>query len=372
MNPRFVILLAIAGALVLAAALWLGNNEGGPPGAAPAGALHTDGRLLPDLPVNDITGLRISQGSREVILRREGEGPWMVVSREGYPADFAAVAALVRKLAGLRALQSFQVSPDQLPELNLAASDAAAGASVLVELTKADGNTAGAVRLGKRHYTRPPGSPTGEGGMVTGRYVTKPEAPSTVHVVPESLDDAVLEPSAWIRRDFVQPGPPARVEVAAAPAGMNWTITREKQGSPWSMPGIPAGRTLDPVRLVNIDAMMAGLSISDVAAEGDPRARSLQDEPATISVQDFQGRRTVFTVGRAKGESLPVRVRQSEPSAPESDEDAAKAGAAGWSDPQRIFMVPRKFFEWALVEREQLFAPVKTGELAPTPISAPQ
>ena len=87
--------------LVLATLVWVVRRE---PDGSGASGMAEGGVLLPDLDVNAVRGLVVSEGSNKVELAYH-DGLWHVVSAWDYFADFARLSGFLRSLADLEAGQ---------------------------------------------------------------------------------------------------------------------------------------------------------------------------------------------------------------------------------------------------------------------------
>ncbi len=139
-----MLLLGLAGGLHL-----LGPAAAPTPlsGFGPAAAgLRPDGGRLDPARVQQVA---VKTHGKRVELRRAGEnGGWRVVSRDGYPADDAAVDKLVRELTGARVVMEATEPPSRLAAYGLRPTDEAGSRAARVTLRDADGNRLLVVRFG--------------------------------------------------------------------------------------------------------------------------------------------------------------------------------------------------------------------------------
>jgi hypothetical protein len=307
-----------------------------------------------------------------VSLRRTPDG-WVVAERADYAADFEKVSGLVRRLSGLKAVQSVPVAEADRGALALREPGQgvpAGEAGLRVELQDSQGRPLGTVLLGKTHVTSPAGVRPDIGGAVTGRYVLAGTDEGNAYLVAESFDDLRTAPSGWIRQDFVRPGAAKRIEVRAGEAKKSWTLERPAAGAPWTLVGGRKGETLDQSKLLNLDSLLSGLTVADVPdGPADARVKPLEDQPVTVVIDSFDGLRQTLTFGAGAGDNLPVRTAvEALPSPPEDQAQAREetlAAAERFRD--RIFFIPRNFLEPFLQERATLLS----APPAPQPTPAP-
>jgi len=299
----------LAGAAVVALLAWFlhraerggWREEAVPPGTA----------LLGGFEVNEVATVRLAGPDGTVTLRRGGAG-WGVAERGGHAADFERMAALVRGLADLQALQSVPLAESDRGQLTLRApgDDVPGGeAGVLVELSDANGAPVRSLLLGRMHFTPPQGARPGTTGSITGRYVFLNDRPGHAYLVPQSFDGVSTKPAEWLDKTFVRPGAPARVEVKGPGRDRTWTLEREAQGVPWKLAGLRRNQTTDQARAGTVETMLSGMAVADVAdGPDDPRIGPLAAKPVTVTVDSFDGVRHVFTIGEGDGDNLPVKV----------------------------------------------------------------
>ncbi len=303
-------LLLVLAAAILAAIGWcLHRSEKGSWHEQP---LPTGSGLLAEFPVNDVAVVKLQGDGGAVTLRRSDSG-WVVGERAGYPSNFDKVSALVRKVAGIKAVQEVPVAEADLGRLALRrpGEGVPAGESALsVDLLDAQGVTLVSLLLGKTHYTTPTGMRPEIGGVAAGRYVRTEGCPGHAYLVAETFTDVLPAPAAWIDQTFVRPGMAKRVEVKAAGADRSWAIERDAQGAAWKLAGAKKNESVDSQALLSIDSLLAGMAVAD-APDGadDARVKPLEENPVTVVADSFDGIRYTFTIGEGGGDNLPVKVR---------------------------------------------------------------
>ena len=264
MKRSHFFLLVLAAAVFAALGWHLHRSEKGswqdtplPPGAALAG----------EFPVNDVAEIRLRGPAGAVTLRR-GDGGWIVAERAGYAADFDKVSALVRQLAGLKAVQDIPVADADLGRLELRAPGEGVPpeeAAVAVDLRDAQGGGFASLLLGKTHLVAPAGMPPEFGGTPAGRFVRSDKQPGRAYLVTETFADVQASPAAWIAPAYVRPGMARRIEVKGAGPDRSWAIERSAQGAAWNLPGRSA--PADASAAMNIDSLFGGMAVAD-APEG--------------------------------------------------------------------------------------------------------
>ena len=112
-------------------------------------ATTTSGKVL-DFPINDVTHITIKEGGAELNLAKKDE-VWTVKERADYPADFAKVSALIRKLWELKPVQDVKAGPSQLARLQLTEPAPGSTSGTLLDLKGAGDKRLAALLLGKKN-----------------------------------------------------------------------------------------------------------------------------------------------------------------------------------------------------------------------------
>jgi hypothetical protein len=355
-------------------------------------------KLLAELAVNDVASVRLLGAEGRVTAKRANDA-WVIEERGNYPADFAKISALVRKVAELEPLQTVPLGEGDAAALVLkvptgGAPDAETG--TLVELSDASGKKLAALVAGKTHSTASPDAgPMGmAGGMVTGRYLMLADAPGTAYLVTETFSDLQTSPPQWIDKNYVRPGLPKRIEVKAEGKDRSWTIERDAPGAAWKLAGAGKNQNLDPAKVLNIDSLVTGLAVADVPdAPEDARLNPLKERPVSVTVDSFEGLRYALKFGEGNGDNLPAEIsveitgdpvppptpapaggQKPEEAAAQAMETAKKArdekvAQAAKLQGKQVF-IPRNFLEPFLGTRSFLLA--APAQPAPTPVPTPK
>jgi len=395
MNGSKLIYLLVAAALIGGLALLMKSRDEASWQEAP---VEAGTKLLGDLAVNDVASVRLLGAEGRVTAKRAND-TWVIEERGNYPADFAKISALVRKVAELEPVQTVPLGEGDAAALVLkvptgGAPDAETG--TLVELSDASGKKLAELVAGKTHSTTSPtAGPMGmAGGMVTGRYLMLADAPGTAYLVTETFGDLQTSPAQWIDKNFVRPGLPKRIEVKAEGQDRNWTIERDAPGAAWKLAGAGKNQNLDPTKVLNIDSLVSGLAVADVPdAPDDARLKPLTERPVSVTVDSFEGLRYALKFGEGNGDNLPAEIsveitgdpvppptpapaegQKPEEAAAQAMEAAKKArdekvAQAAKLQGKQVF-IPRNFLEPFLGPRSFLLA--APAQPAPTPAPTPR
>lgn len=259
-------------------------------------------KFIPEFDLNAVSGIVVKTNNSTATLEKTDTG-WTVVERANYPADFAAVGELVRRLWEFKPAQDVIAGPSQFARLELVEPDGKAeGAGTFVELTDKDGKRLAAVVVGKRSFAQPdPDSPFPPAS--NGRFIVAAGTEGPVGIAAEGFDLVRDKPDMWIDRGFVEIGPVKSMTLDAA--DKKWRVFRDSASSPWMLEGSLAGESADSTKIDPVSTMFSNPSFNDVATEPKPDAFQ---NPSTLLVENFDGFETTFTIGARDGESYPVKV----------------------------------------------------------------
>ena len=393
MKGSKLLYLVVAAALIGGLALFMKARE---EAAWQEETVTAGTKLLGDLAVNDIASVRLLGPDGRVTAKRGAEG-WVIEERQSYPADFARVSSLVRKIAELEPVQTVPLGEGDQAALTLKVPEGDGPEpemGTLVELSDASGKKLASIVAGKNHTTSSPEAGPIMGGMVTGRYVMLADAPQTAYLVTETLSDLQTSPAQWIDKNFIRPGQPKRIEVKSQVGDRNWTIEREAPGAGWKLAGAGKNQNLDTSKLLGIDSLVTGLAVADVPdGPDDARLKPLKEKPVTVSIDSFEGLRYALTFGESGADNLPAQISvevTGDPLAPPApapaegqtpeeaaaqameaakkarDEKVARAAKLGG---KQVF-IPRNFLQTFLGDRKSLLA--APAAPAPTPTPTPK
>ena len=269
-------------------------------------ATTTSGKIL-DFPLNDVSHVTIKEGGAELNLAKKDE-VWTVKERADYPADFAKVSALLRKLWELKPVQDVKAGPSQFARLQLTEPAAGTTSGTLLDLKGASNKRLAALLLGKKNL-RNPDQPAGEGGgFAVGRYVMGQDGSNRVFVVSDTFEEIQMKPEQWLNRDFIKIENARSIAVAGNTPAMNWTIVRDAAASPWKLADAKPGEELDNAKASSAASYLTAPSLADVLAPDAPVAETGLDKPSTVRIETFDNFSYELRIGKLMGENYPVLV----------------------------------------------------------------
>ncbi|MDA1278192.1 MAG: DUF4340 domain-containing protein [Verrucomicrobia bacterium] len=271
-----------------------------------AGDSAVGGKLMPDLPINDVAQIAITQGITNLNLFKK-EDLWRVQERWDYPANFANIGELLRKLWELETVQSVTVGPSQLGRLELLPPNQGAGSGIRVDLKDKAGKTVRSILLGKKYLRESEdSSPMGGGGYPVGRYVmvesTDSTAKPSVWVISDPLSQAEAKPEGWLNKDFFKVEKVRSVSVTSAESTNSWKVFREKEGGDLILGDVQEGEEFDKSKASGVGYLLSSPSFNDIVAPEKNSAETGMDNPLIAEIETFDNFIYTIKVGRPTDE----------------------------------------------------------------------
>jgi hypothetical protein len=314
--------LALLGVLLLvlggvAGFIYKGGNSDWKQADTQAGA-----KVLGGITINDIAAIHIKGAKDELNLERNN-GVWGIKQRAGYPADAQKIGPLLVKLSELKVTQTEAISEALRPRLQLAAPGAAVGSTesgTALELLDAKGKPLGSLILGKA-ITKKSDIPGATRDVPTGRYILKPEAPTTAIAINDPLTEIDANPAAWIDKTFIKPD---RVKSITLTSGgkASWSMARgEEAEMAWQLKDAAKTEDFDTSRAQDEARGLAGISMVDLAVNTKPEDLAAGD---VLAFDTFDGLSYTLTLGKKDGENRPILVNVSGKLVPPPERTPAK------------------------------------------------
>ena len=345
MTARRVAWLLVAGALVIAFAIWLSSLR------------HLERATLagdPVLPglgrgVNTVTQVSLRRGDEtHATLSKQGT-EWLVAER-GWPADRGKVRKLLLDLGALNVVEEKTRLPANYVQLGVeeVSSPKAGGTRIEVH------------------------SPATQWALIVGRpssaksgYVRRADSPQSLLAAPLLSVDA--DPKGWLARSIIDITPERVREIEEHPAqGPAFTAARAKaEQNDFTVSPLPKGRELSsPGAADALAAALSSLNLDDVSkAPASPAAAA-----ARAVVRTFDGLEVTVTGRKDGARSLLTLSAQSSAAAGAADTQQLNARLAGWE-----FQVPDYKYAAIFVALDELLKPLpERAKKSPAPTKAPQ
>lgn len=312
MSPRNFIILAVVTLATVAGAVYTLREQ-------PV----TRQALRPEEPVfallqerlNDAAKLEVTTAEGQVVLSREADGPWILPSKQGYPAREAIVREVILALRSLKVAEPKTRKPEGFVRLEVEDVESEGAKSRLVRLSAADGTVLAEALLGRQR-------PGALGDSSGGTYYRVPGgdqawlAAGTVELPGGER--------AWLQTDVVHvaANTVAAIEVEHAD-GTRFTATRASaEDKNFELADLPEGRKAAASKTSQLGSALAFVSFDEVtpAAEVD-----FVVAPNRTTVTTFDGVAVTVELGEAEGELWAKLSAALAEDAPEEEETRAAA-----------------------------------------------
>jgi len=258
-------------------------------------------KLLPNLPVNDITQIHI-KGSSELNLVKKDD-TWGVQERGNYPANYTEISEFILKSADLKVLQAEPIGASQLAHMELESPGKSGGSSgTLLEFRGAGGKAIQSVLLGKKHAhksDRP--DPYGMGESSDGRYVMRTDDTKNVLLISDPL--STVEPNAdhWLNKDFFKVEKVRSITLNSTNSASSWKVTRDTESGPWKLVDAKAGEVLDTNKVSSLGSTLSSPGFVDVSTNS--AADAGLDKPMTLVIETFDNFNYTIRLGNKTPEN---------------------------------------------------------------------
>lgn len=258
------------------------------------------GKLLPNLPINDVAQITIDSGTNQLTLLRNSD-VWVVRERDNYPANFSQISDLLMKLDDLKVVQHEDAGPSELPRFNLSPPGTDPNSGTLLELKDQNGKTVASLLLGKDHMNQPANGQ----GWPDGRYVIANSNNADVVVISEAFDNVTSKPADWLDKDFFKIANPKSIAATFPVATNSWKLTRASETNDWQLADARSGEKLDSSKVDDITGSFDSLSFNDVS----PGATAPKNAE-TVTVDTFDGANYVAKIWPAEddNDSLAISI----------------------------------------------------------------
>jgi hypothetical protein len=288
-------------------------------------------KFLADLPVNDVEGITIRQNDQQATLVKSNE-TWIVQERNGYPANFTELSALVRRLVELKVVQPVEVGPSQRPRLELVEpGKGTTNSGTLVEFKGSGDKVLRKILLGKKHVKKSAQpSPFGdEGGFPDGRYILAKD--NEVVLVNDPLTSVEPKPEQWLNKDWFKVEKVRSVSLVSTNATNSWKLTRDSESAEWKLEEPKAGEQLETTKVSGLATALMSPSFNDVVV-GKKNEELGLDRPVRVLMETFDGFKYDMAIGNKAGEDdvyFTIKVegnlaRERSPGKDEKPEDKEK------------------------------------------------
>lgn len=290
-------------------------------------------KALPNFHLDEVAAIHI-KGSSDVHVARK-DGLWRVRERADYPANFQQVKSLLLKMQDLKVVQSEEIGPSQLAQVDLEEPGKGACGGALLEFENAQGKLLDSLLVGKKHERQQNEfEPPGLHGLYDGRYILQPREPNNVLLISDELATVAADPEAWLSRDFFKIQNIQSISLISTNPNDSWELARENESGLWTLGGIRSGEAINTDAVTRLTEILEFLSFVDVIpGAGQPEAGL---KPLVFSVSTLDHFAYTLKIGPKRPDgTYPTTfsvgadlLAQREPGQGESPEDARKLDAA--------------------------------------------
>jgi Domain of unknown function (DUF4340) len=306
-RKQFIVLLVLVA--VLGGAAWVHYRK-----QAAGWNKHSQelgGKLLGNFQVNNVAQIKIQQDTNDLALAKTN-GIWCVEQRDNYPADFGKISQFLLKLRGLKIVQTEEVEPAQLPQLDLAAPGRGTNSATLLQFCDANGKPIRTLWLGRTHmHQGSQASPdAAEESWPDGRYVLAGSNSTTVAVIADPLDEVSPEPGQWLDKTFFSIKEPKSISVDFPEATNSWTLMRKTETNDWELADAKPGEKLDKSKASETANSFSSPSFEDVARDLNAKLTGL-DKPTRVDIKTFDGFDYSMKIGHETNDNYYLTVNTS-------------------------------------------------------------
>lgn len=250
-------------------------------------------KVLPDLQVSNITHIHIKHKKDELNLSNEN-GTWIIKERGGFPADPALISELTFKAREWKIVQSEPIGEAQRARIDVAAPDAAEGASTLLEFRGKDGKPLATLYLGKKKLGKAPLQVKGfDKGQPEGRYLLVSSEPQTLLLVQDPMNNVEPKADKWLSKEFARVDRIKKLVVETPGTTISYQLSREQEAGDWVLGGLRAGEKTDPSAAVSATNAFYQLAFTDIATDLKPEQL---DRATRMTADTFDGWNYVMRV----------------------------------------------------------------------------
>ena len=301
---------------------------------------------LTDLPLSKIGSIVITKNinqTKDTLTLNRANKQWVVVNRDGYPADAERIEKFIREFKDMKVLRELTAGKDQLGRIGLFDPDATSiNSATRISLQDIEGKVIHTLHLGKELSAPKAESQASQAGFPDRRFVMIDSDRSKITVVDQTFSNANPSPSDWLNKGFVKVEKPNSIEVmyAGKESTNSWKIVKSSDVAEWKLAGkAPEDKTLDTTSAPT--SPFSSPSFNDLATGTE---KSQLDKNATqIKISTFDGLNYLVKVGPTPSGSdriIQINVTgtlpmERTPDKNEKPEDKASLEKQ-WTDKQKI------------------------------------
>ncbi len=349
MNARVAVVLLVLLAVLGGGALLVRHQAGS---QKPAGAATLGQPLYKGLQAAAVATIVVRQPKGALTIARKDER-WVIVEREGFPADFDKVRDFVLKAISLKIGQSEPIGDQDRARLNLDESGTA------VEFLGADGKPLARAVLGRKYFKAEPENADKAAG--DGRYVALAEDPKRAIVVSDPLAQASIRTADWISKAGIAAEKVKSLEVRYAD-GSAWKVERSGDNADWKLVGARADEKLEITKANAAGYTFSQIELADVVPKDVKAEVTGLASPTVVTATTLDGLTYTLNLGKLEGDNYYASIALAGEPKPEGkdaeerlkkmqDRLAREKALAGYT-----VLIPKAKLEDILRKRAELLA----------------
>ncbi len=330
-------------------------------------------KVLPDLPVNDISRIVITDGNSVSKLVKT-EDNWVAANQYNYPVKFKNIRDALLDLHELKVGQLVNADPEQIKDLKLLSPrEATENAGILMEMYTNGSEPVAHLLLGRKRMSKGAGR-FNMGNYPSGRYVS-PDGGKTVYLVSETLNNISVDITDWMDNQIVHvPSSKVREVTLRGPNREPFTLTLDEEEDVLKLTDLAENLEMNPTEAYSLRSALSYFRFDDIADPSLPEKEMGLDDPSIFTVKTKAGTSYTIRIGSSVSEDNPARYVQlsaSKLEAKESeaenededdqpgDEDKETEDSEAKQDPaEKVRNLNRKFSNWTYIISEYKIEPM--------------
>jgi len=218
------------------------------------------------------------------------DGKWIVVERDGYPANLSTVHDLLRTVEELKVIDGIEAGPAYASRFGMEeTSTNPAERGLTVAFADANGKELAKLSVGKTLGAEPANPMMGSGAA--GRFVRNHADDSGIYKTSELFAPLSAEPKRWLVEDFLQIQKPVAISVTQPGKDeLAWKLSRENEEANYTLVDAKPEEKPEASTLAPFKNLLSYSRFDDVvpAAEIEKRAdNSRKQTAAIVTVEGF-------------------------------------------------------------------------------------
>ena len=294
MSKRQVIILwavaAILGALVLVIKLTSGDPD----------QIATERKpgetLFESFPAESISRVVVNGAKESLTLEKSGTG-WVLVERDGYPADATLVLELIRMIDELEITRAIEAGPSLAPRFGMnpeASKEEDHG--IEIKFLGKNKEELAKVTLGKNIETGINEGILG-GSMMVGRYIRNHADESGFYASSELFPAVTDVASSWLRDTFINPEKIESVAVTKPDSKeLAWHLNRKSEEAVFQVVGGKPNEVANSTFANRLGNFLSYTRFEDVVPAVDVPKRSAKEGKKQATIKTFEGFTYTLTI----------------------------------------------------------------------------